>query len=114
MTTFVSDKPRTATLNRPHLILADRLPAASKRSVLGLPFDRINWIISSFLIGTLILTLTAVPLYLYHFGIDWFEIALFFAMFLACGFSITIGYHRLFSHLTFQASWPVRLFALIF
>ena len=32
----------------------------------------------------------------------------------AIGFSITLGYHRLFSHLTFQASWPIRLFVLIF
>ena len=30
------------------------------------------------------------------------------------GFSVTLGYHRLFSHLTFQASWIVRLFTLIF
>src|SRR4029434_3341193 len=32
----------------------------------------------------------------------------------ACGFSVTLGYHRLFSHITFQASWPIRLFTLIF
>jgi hypothetical protein len=35
-------------------------------------------------------------------------------MFCACGFSITLGYHRLYSHLTFQAHWIVRLFTLIF
>jgi stearoyl-CoA desaturase (delta-9 desaturase) len=35
-------------------------------------------------------------------------------MFCACGFSITLGYHRLFSHLTFQAHGAVRLFVLIF
>jgi fatty-acid desaturase len=114
MTTFVSDKPRTETLDRTDLILADKSRPASKRSVLGLPFDRINWITSSFLIGTLVLTLTAVPLYLWFFGLDWFQVALFFAMLWACGFSITVGYHRLFSHLTFQASWPIRLLTLIF
>src|SRR6266513_5962354 len=32
----------------------------------------------------------------------------------AIGFSVTLGYHRLFSHITFQASWPIRLFVLIF
>ena len=78
------------------------------------PLHRINWTTSSFLIGTLALTLTAVPLYLWHFGLDWFQVALFFVMFLACGFSISLGYHRLFSHITFQAAWPVRLFTLIF
>ena len=79
-----------------------------------IPFDRVNWLVSSFLIGTLFLSLTAVPLYLYFFGIDWFQIVLFFVMLYACGFSITLGYHRLFSHRTFQAHWIVRLFTVIF
>jgi stearoyl-CoA desaturase (delta-9 desaturase) len=64
--------------------------------------------------GTLFLSLTAVPAYLWFFGMDWFQITLFFVMFFACGFSITLGYHRLFSHLTFQAHWIVRLFTLVF
>jgi len=85
-----------------------------QRFFLRLPLDRINWLTSSFLIGTLILALTSVPFYLYHFGLDWFQVALFFAMLIACGFSITLGYHRLFSHRSFQASWPLRLFILIF
>jgi hypothetical protein len=38
------------------------------------------------------LSLTAVPLYLYLFAIDCFQIALFFVMFFACGFSIRLGY----------------------
>ena len=78
------------------------------------PFNRVHWLVSSFLIGTLFLSLTAVPLYLYRFGIDWFQVTLFFVMFCACGFSITLGYHRLFSHLTFRAHWLVRLFTVIF
>jgi stearoyl-CoA desaturase (delta-9 desaturase) len=78
------------------------------------PFERINWTTSSFLIGTLALTLTAVPLYLWFFGLDRFQVSLFFVMLLAIGFSITVGYHRLYSHITFQASWAVRLFTLIF
>jgi stearoyl-CoA desaturase (delta-9 desaturase) len=36
----------------------------------------------------------------------------FFAI--STGLSITLGYHRLFSHLAFKAKWPVRLFTLIF
>src|ERR1700730_1749110 len=101
-------------LGRSDFILAGKSQATAKRSVLGLPLDRINWITSSFLIGTLILTLTAVPLYLWFFGLDWFQVVLFFAMLAACGFSVTLGYHRLFSHLSFQATWPTRLFTLIF
>jgi stearoyl-CoA desaturase (delta-9 desaturase) len=79
-----------------------------------IPFHKVNWPTSSFLIGTLFLSLTAVPAYIFWFGLDWFQIALFFVMFSACGFSITLGYHRLYAHLAFQAHWSVRLFALIF
>jgi hypothetical protein len=51
-----------------------------KRLFFRLPLDRINWLTSSFLIGTLALTLTAVPLYLWFFGLDWFQVVLFFVM----------------------------------
>jgi stearoyl-CoA desaturase (delta-9 desaturase) len=83
-------------------------------TLLHVPRSRINWITSSFLIGTAGLTVTAVPLYIWGFGLDWFHIALFAAMFAATGFSISLGYHRLFSHIAFKAAWPVRLFTLIF
>jgi len=79
-----------------------------------IPFEKVNWLISSFLIGTLFLAVTAVPVYLWFFGLDTFQAVLFFVMFFACGFSITIGYHRLFSHRTFEAHWIVRLFTLVF
>ena len=81
---------------------------------LRLPFDRINWTNSSFLIGTTIVTLTGVPWYLWHYGVDAFQVSMFFLFFIATGLSITLGYHRLFSHMAFQASWPVRLLTLIF
>jgi len=82
--------------------------------IFRIPTDRINWTTSSFLIGTFILTLTAVPLYLWYFGIDWFQLAVLAVLLAATGFSITLGYHRLFSHMTFRAKLPVRLFTLIF
>jgi len=94
--------------------MAQNTQKPPKRTMLRLPLDRINWLTSSFLIGTLALTLTAVPLYLWFFGLDWFQVALFFAMLAACGFSVTIGYHRLFSHRAFQAGWSVRLLTLLF
>lgn len=81
---------------------------------LKLPFDRVNWVNSSFLIGTAFVTCTAVPLYLWYYGVDFFQVAMFLVFFIASGLSITLGYHRLFSHMAFQASWPVRLLTLIF
>ena len=82
--------------------------------IFRIPIDRINWTTSSFLMGTLVLTLTAVPLYLWYFGVDWFQVAVLAVLATATGFSITLGYHRLFSHMTFRARLPVRLFTLIF
>ncbi len=79
-----------------------------------LPSSRINWTNSAFLIGTFVVTCTAVPLYLWKYGVDTFQVSMFLFFFIATGLSITLGYHRLFSHVAFQASWPVRLLTLIF
>lgn len=54
------------------------------------------------------------PWYLWNFGLDLFQVSLFLSLFIATGLSITLGYHRLFAHLSFQAKWPVRLLTLIF
>src|SRR6202011_3179891 len=82
--------------------------------IFRLPYERINWITSSFLIGTFALTLTAVPVYLWYFGFDWFYFVVAAVLLAATGFSITLGYHRLCSHMAFRASLPVRLLVLIF
>src|SRR3984893_3385349 len=82
--------------------------------IFSLPTERINWVSSSFLIGTALLTVTALPVYLWYFGFDWFHFGMFFAMFILTGFSITAGYHRFFAHKTFEARWPLRLMVLIF
>jgi len=74
----------------------------------------IRWTNSIFLIGTFTTTVTAVPLYIWHFGLDAFQVGLFFFFLIATGISITLGYHRLFSHLTFKAKWPVKMFTLLF
>jgi stearoyl-CoA desaturase (delta-9 desaturase) len=79
-----------------------------------IPFERVNWVTSSFLIGTLFLAVTATPMYIWHYGLNWFQIGFFWVMFCCCGFSITLGYHRLFSHLSFKAHWSIRLFTLFF
>jgi stearoyl-CoA desaturase (delta-9 desaturase) len=69
---------------------------------------------SVFLIGTFATTCTAVPLYIWHYGLDTFQIALFLFFLISSGISITLGYHRLFSHLTFKANPLVKLYTLLF
>jgi len=79
-----------------------------------IPWNRVNWTTSIFLVFINTLALTAVPLYIWNYGLDWFQVGLFFFFYMATGFSITLGYHRLFSHLSFKAKSPVKLATLLF
>jgi stearoyl-CoA desaturase (delta-9 desaturase) len=75
---------------------------------------RLNWLNTIFLVGTLLVAAVATPWYLWNYGFGLPEWATFFAIWLVVGLSVTGGYHRLFAHKTYQASWPVRLFYLVF
>ena len=80
----------------------------------NIPFNRVEWVTSGFLITTAILTVTAVPWYFWTYGWDWFIFGLFLFFYISTGMSITVGYHRLFSHKAFRAKWPVKLYVLLF
>jgi stearoyl-CoA desaturase (delta-9 desaturase) len=45
---------------------------------------------------------------------SWWTVGLAVLWFAFCGVGITGGYHRLFSHPTYKAVWPIRLFYLLF
>jgi len=79
-----------------------------------IPFDRINWTTSSFLIVTFFTALIGAPIFIAQFGIDFFQVALFIFFFIATGMSITLGYHRLFAHKAFKAGRSVKLTTLLF
>ncbi len=74
----------------------------------------INIINSSFLVGIPLLALVSVVFYSLEYGISWTEPIIFATFYLASGLSITAGYHRLFSHRTHKAAWPMRLFYALF
>ncbi|MGI9239233.1 MAG: acyl-CoA desaturase [Verrucomicrobiales bacterium] len=78
------------------------------------PFSKVNWITSVFLLATLLVALIGTPIYLWHYGLDWFQVAMFLFYVPATAMSITLGYHRLFAHKAFKARFPVRLGTLIF
>lgn len=80
----------------------------------NIPFDRVNWFTSGFLVITFFTALVGTPLYFYHFGIDPFIVGLFSVFFIATGMSITLGYHRLFAHKAFKASKTVKFLTLVF
>jgi stearoyl-CoA desaturase (delta-9 desaturase) len=79
-----------------------------------IPPAKVRWTNTIFLLTTLLLSLSAMPVYYSHTGLSAFQLGLFLFFFVATGLSITLGYHRLFSHLSFKASWPVRLLVLLF
>ena len=61
-----------------------------------------------------IFTLLLVPLYGLVIGYNWVEWCVFAFFMVATGLSITAGYHRLWSHRTYEAHVLVRLFFAIF
>lgn len=75
---------------------------------------QVRWTNFLFLTTTFFTAVIASPIYIWHHGLDLFQIALFLFFFFATGMSITLGYHRYFSHLTFKANWTVKLFTLLF
>ena len=76
---------------------------------------KINWLNTIFLVSTPILAVVGVVLHWFSFGAPgWTEAIMFFAFYYACGLSITVGYHRLFSHRSHDASWPLVLFYSVF
>lgn len=75
---------------------------------------QIEWPVALFLIINPIIALIFCPIYFYKFGFEWdiFIFALIFAA--ATNLSITAGYHRLFSHKSYDAHAIPKLFFLLF
>jgi stearoyl-CoA desaturase (delta-9 desaturase) len=71
------------------------------------------WLNTLFLLGTLVLALVLVPWKLAVQGLRVSEGVVFLVLYSLIGLSITVGYHRLFSHRAFRAAWPMRLLALL-
>jgi stearoyl-CoA desaturase (delta-9 desaturase) len=58
---------------------------------------------------TFLVAAIAVPYRAFTHGFDATEITMAIICFIYCGMSITTGYHRLWSHKTYQAHWSLRL-----
>ena len=73
----------------------------------------IDWVNTSFIAFAHLVALGAL-VYSLMVGLRWENLVLALGWFLAAGLSITGGYHRLFSHKTYRAAWPLRLMYLLF
>lgn len=77
--------------------------------------ERIDWVNTLFMIATPIVGVTGlVLLYATGRGVHWATWLLALVLAYATGIAITAGYHRLYSHRTYRAAWPVRLLFLVF
>ncbi len=73
-----------------------------------------NWTNILFLTATPILGVLGTLLYSLRFGVTWWEPALCLAFYLAIGFSVTAGYHRYFSHKSFECHPVIQALFLFF
>ncbi len=70
---------------------------------------RIIWLNVIIFLTTFIIAAVGVPYWAFVHGFDWPTIVAAIVCFIYCGMSITAGYHRLWSHRTYQAHWSLRL-----
>jgi stearoyl-CoA desaturase (delta-9 desaturase) len=68
----------------------------------------------TFLILTPIIAVVGTAAWTWYHGFHLWMLGLAVAMYLAVGLSICAGYHRFFSHKTYEASAPVQLFFAVF
>ena len=78
------------------------------------PAKRLDWVNVLFLAGSHIVAVAGTAVYVSLHGFSVGALAVFAFFMIACGFSVTAGYHRLFSHGAYEAHPAVRLFYLIF
>ncbi len=94
-------------------IAQNPVQAVAETAVLPQPKPPINWPGAVVLLTTPVLALILVPLYLCFFHVStaaWVVFGLFVAW---NGLGITAGYHRLWAHRTYKATWIVRFILMV-
>ena len=74
---------------------------------------RLDWVNILFLCAVHVLGLAGI-VWMSGVHFSWWTLGLGLLWFALCGVGITGGYHRLFSHPTYKAAWPIRLLYLTF
>lgn len=77
-------------------------------------FKNLDWTNTLFLTLTPIIAFVGTGFLVAHNAIHWATVVLAVVWAVLTGLGITAGYHRLFSHLAYKATWPYRLFMLCF
>lgn len=73
-----------------------------------------DWVAISFLTATPVIGILGTALYTWQVGFEWWMLGLCLTLYALVGMAICAGYHRYFSHKTYECAWPVQLFYAIF
>jgi stearoyl-CoA desaturase (delta-9 desaturase) len=101
----------------PKLLLKVKWRMAKIKSTPGtypLPYWKPRWVGIVFFIAIHIIGVIGTPFYIMHYGITGPEWALFLTWFFCSSMAITVGYHRLFAHITYKTNAFIRFFLLFF
>jgi stearoyl-CoA desaturase (delta-9 desaturase) len=85
----------------------DYLPQQDARR----PLDPGNCV---FLVGTPLVAVLGTAWYAWHYGVTGLDVANFLVMFVLTSLCVTAGYHRMYSHKSYEGSKLVQLFYLVF
>lgn len=77
-------------------------------------YKTINWFNTISIPLVHLITLVIAPYYLIAVNFSWLTVMLALVWFLVCSFSITVGYHRLFTHRSYKCHAFVEWFWLLF
>jgi stearoyl-CoA desaturase (delta-9 desaturase) len=75
---------------------------------------KLDWVNIAFLSLTPVIGIAGTALYTWRNGFEPWMLGLFVVMYALVGLSITAGYHRFFSHKSYEAALPVQIFYAIF
>jgi stearoyl-CoA desaturase (delta-9 desaturase) len=67
----------------------------------------VRWVVVSVITVPLVAVL-ATPMVVWGWGFHWVDLGLLLGMYLLTGLGITVGFHRLFTHRSFETSMPVK------
>ena len=74
---------------------------------------QINWTNTLFLVLTPIIAIAGTTTLIVMGLVCWKTVVLMLSLIIITGLAVTAGYHRLFSHSSYKAAWPVRLILLL-
>ena len=73
-----------------------------------------DWVAIGFLTASPLIGIVGTAAYTWYVGFEWWMLGLCLTLYAVVGMAICAGYHRYFSHKTYECAWPVQLFYAFF